>query len=61
MMAKKQWHKLLNYFSSLSNFFLNNNLPLYGRWVPVLFGGLQCVHSAPRQRTAPMAIPATQP
>ena len=34
---------------------------MYGRWVPLLSGGLHCVQPAPRQRTAPMAIPAIQP
>ena len=42
-------------------FFLNNYLAMYGRWVPVLSGGLHCVQPAPKQRTAPMAILATQP
>ena len=34
---------------------------MYGRWVPLLSGGLHCVQPAPRQRTAAMAIPAIQP
>lgn len=42
-------------------FFLTNYLAMYGRWVSVLSGALHCVQPAHRQRTAPMAIPATQP
>ena len=48
-------------FFLFTYFFLNNYLAMYGRWVPVLSGGLYCVQSAPKQRTAPMAILATQP
>lgn len=62
MVAKKQWHKPLNYFSILSNIFLTTTSRCMKDGFLFCLGA-SSVSTRPldSSRTAPMAIPATQP